>query len=41
VPGEGPSSPEEYATRPGHVEAALVERLAAWILAVPAGRAAR
>jgi dienelactone hydrolase len=41
VPGEAPSSPEEYATRPGHVEAALVERLASWMLATPAGRAGR
>jgi dienelactone hydrolase len=41
VPGEGPSSPEEYATRPGHVDAALVERLAAWMLAARPGRAGR
>ena len=36
VPGEGPSSPEEYQARPGHVEQALVERLANWMLAQPA-----
>lgn len=35
VPGSGPSSPEEYQERPGHVEPALVERLATWILAQP------
>jgi hypothetical protein len=35
VPGEGQSSPEEYQTRPGHVEAELVERLARWMLAQP------
>jgi dienelactone hydrolase len=35
VPGRGPSSPEEYQARPGHVEEAIVERLARWILAQP------
>jgi hypothetical protein len=41
VAGEGPSSPEEYQTRPGHVEGALVERLAAWMLAQPAATTRR
>jgi hypothetical protein len=35
VPGRGRSSPEEYQARPGHVEEAIVERLARWILAQP------
>jgi hypothetical protein len=38
VPGEGPSSPEEYQTRPGHVERELVERIARWVLAQPPAR---
>jgi dienelactone hydrolase len=36
VPGDGPSSPDEYLARPGHVDAALVERIADWITAQPA-----
>ncbi len=36
VPGAGPSSPDEYRAHPGHVDPALVERLATWISATPA-----
>ena len=36
VPGEGPSSAEEYQARPGHVEEALVDRIAGWIRSQPA-----
>jgi dienelactone hydrolase len=38
VPGEGPSSPEEYQARPGHVERELVERIARWVQAQPPAR---
>lgn len=35
VPGEGPSSPDEYHERPGHVAAGLVARVARWITEQP------
>lgn len=31
VAGEGPSSPDEYQARPGHVDGALVDAVARWI----------
>lgn len=35
VAGGRPSSPDEYRARPNHVNTAVVDRVAPWILAQP------